>query len=114
MSGLVYILDDGKVYVPPYDISLVSVTTRRLLELIKKKLLGKEVSAIEGGKLSIVELKKRAKEMFLMSVDTVTPILKWDDVEISKEAGKVTKLVIELLSEDVKSAEATIDIDSVK
>jgi D-alanine transaminase len=111
IAGVGFIIDGDTYHVPPYEQALDSVTALVIFDLIKKHMLGKEITKISRENIKSSELKKRASEMLIVGADKVIPVLSWDGVKISEGVGPITKKIIELYKEATINSHYCVSID---
>jgi len=100
-SNIGFILKDNSFCVPPFDKTIQGTTVMRLFEYVNKELINKNlITRISREYLTLEQVREKAKEALIMGGDFVIPILKIDDLEISKTPGDITKLFQLFLSND--------------
>merc|ERR1719186_1791896 len=118
VRNVVFVLKDGTFITPPFKEGLSKIlkgcTVRRIVELAKEHLLGKEDGLVKKVVTEEVVYRKNLvevgiKEMFLTSGDThIDAITTWDNLVLSEDhkPGPVFKQLAKILYEEVMSGDS--------
>merc|ERR1719186_361393 len=118
VRNVVFVLKDGTFITPPFREGLSKIlkgcTVRRIVELAKEHLLGKEDGLVKKVVTEEVVYRNQLvevgiKEMFLTSGDThIDAITTWDNLVLSEDhkPGPVFKQLAKILYEEVMSGDS--------
>ena len=112
IAGVGFIIDGDTYHVPPYEQALDSVTALVIFDLIRKHMLGKEIKKISRENIKSSELKKRASEMMIVGADKIIPVLAWDGVKISENAGPITLKITQLYKEATRGSDYCVPVEN--
>jgi len=96
---------------PKFDHILAGCTSLRMLELARVLVDRGVLRSIEVRDVPVSEAHAAREMLLLGSSVKVAPIVQWDDIRIGDgKPGPVSKALLELLDEDMRSSDRLIDV----
>lgn len=109
--NVAFVSKDNVLVHPKFDHILSGCTSMRLLELARKLVPGGQLRDVRVGDVTMADALA-AKEMLLIGSSVkVAGIVQWDDHKIGDgKPGPISRALLELLEEDMRSGDRLIDI----
>ncbi len=109
--NVAFVTKGGVLVHPKFDHILSGCTSLRLLELARVHQGRAQVTGVEVRDISVAEARDSSEMMLLGSSIKVAPIVQWDDQRIAGgKPGPVSKALLQLLDEDMRSGDRLIDV----
>lgn len=105
ISNIAFVFKNGEYNVPSFEKTLIGTTVIRVLEHVEKVLMPEGlIKGISREYLHVDNISENVVEAMFVGGDFVIPILMIDNITISSQPGKITKMLQEFLASD-KSAD---------
>ena len=109
--NVAFVTKRGALVHPKFDHILSGCTSLRLLELARAHQTRAQVTSIEVRDISVAEAHDSREMMLLGSSIKVAPVVQWDQQKIGDgKPGAVSKALLQLLDEDMRSGDRLIDV----
>jgi 4-amino-4-deoxychorismate lyase len=109
--NVAFVTKDGVLVHPKFDHILSGCTSLRLLELARTHQDRAHVTGVEVRDISVAEARASREMLQLGSSIKVAPVVQWDDQVIGGgKPGPVSKALLQLLEEDMRSSDRLIPI----
>ena len=109
--NVAFVTRKGVLVHPRFDHILSGCTSLRLLELARAHQGRAQVTGVEVRDISVAEARASREMLQLGSSIKVAPVVQWDDQVIgSGKPGPVSRALLELLAEDMRSSDRLIPI----
>ena len=109
--NVAFVTRKGVLVHPKFDHILSGCTSLRLLELARTRQARAQVSGVEVRDISVAEARASREMLLLGSSIKVAPVIQWDDEVIGDgKPGPVSKALLQLLEEDMRSGDRLIPI----
>jgi 4-amino-4-deoxychorismate lyase len=109
--NVAFVTRDGAFAHPKFDHILAGCTSVRLLELAHVLREQGLITGVEVRDIRVSEARASREMMLLGSSVKVAPIIKWDDQVIGDgRPGPVSRALIRLLDEDMRSGDRLISV----
>jgi 4-amino-4-deoxychorismate lyase len=109
--NVAFIGEDGVLQHPKFDHILSGCTSLRLLELARAHQDRAQVAGVEVRDISVAEARASREMLQLGSSIKVAPVVQWDDQVIGDgKPGPVSKALLQLLEEDMRSSDRLIPV----
>lgn len=104
--NVAFVTRDRVLRHPPFDAVLSGVTVQRLFQLARRLVERGDLRDIVIGDIALAEGRAAAEMMLIGSSIKVAPVTEWDGEPIGDgKPGPIAKKLLELLEEDIRSAE---------
>jgi 4-amino-4-deoxychorismate lyase len=109
--NVAFVTREGVLVHPKFDHILSGCTSLRLLELARAHQDRAQVTGVEVRDISAAEARRCREMLLLGSSIKVAPVIQWDERVIGDgKAGPVSRALLRLLEEDMRSGDRLIDI----
>jgi 4-amino-4-deoxychorismate lyase len=109
--NVAFITRQGVFVHPKFDHILAGCTSLRLLELARAHQDRAMVSGVEVRDISAAEARASREMLLLGSSIKVAPVIQWDDQTVGDgKPGPVSKALLQLLEEDMRSSDRLIRV----
>jgi len=109
--NVAFVTSGGVLVHPKFDHILSGCTSLRLLELARANQQRAGVAGVEVRDITVAEARASREMLQLGSSIKVAPVVQWDDQVIGDgKPGPVSKALLELLEEDMRSSDRLISI----
>jgi 4-amino-4-deoxychorismate lyase len=109
--NVAFVNRDNVLVHPKFDHILSGCTSLRLLELARKHQDKARVTGVEVRDIPVAEARTCREMLLLGSSIKVAPVIQWDDQAVGDgKPGPVSKALLQLLEEDMRSSDRLISI----
>ncbi|KAL5558819.1 hypothetical protein UlMin_035030 [Ulmus minor] len=109
--NVAFVTKEKELVMPQFDKILSGCTARRVFVLAERLVKEGKLRGVRVASLTVEEGKKAEEMMLLGSGVLVRPVLQWDEQVIGDGAeGPVTKTLLNLLNEDMKSGPSSVRV----
>lgn len=109
--NVAFVTKEKELLMPRFDKILSGCTAKRVLVLAESLVKEGQISGIRIGDFSVEEGKQSAEMMLIGSGVLVTPVVQWDEQIIGDGSeGPVTKALLDLIIEDMKSGPPSVRV----
>ncbi len=109
--NVAFVTNKGVLVHPRFDRILSGCTSLRLLELARAHQDRAHVTGVEVRDISVAEARLSREMLLLGSSIKVAPVIQWDDQVIGDgKPGPVSKALLQLLEEDMRSSDRLIPV----
>jgi 4-amino-4-deoxychorismate lyase len=109
--NVAFVTRHGVLVHPKFDHILAGCTSLRLLELARAHQDRAQVTGVEVRDISVAEARASREMLQLGSSIKVAPVIQWDDQVIGDgKPGPVSKALLQLLEEDMRSSDRLIPV----
>ncbi|KAL6501964.1 hypothetical protein OROGR_027097 [Orobanche gracilis] len=109
--NVAFVMKDGELLMPSFDKILSGCTAKRVLVLAGGLVKDGKIKGVRLGNVGVEEGKKADEMMLLGSGVLVRAVVQWDDQIIGDgKEGPVTRALLDLLLEDMKSGPDTVRV----
>jgi 4-amino-4-deoxychorismate lyase len=103
--NVAFVTSDGVLRHPRFDHILSGCTSLRLLELAPRLQARNLIAGVEVSDISVATARAAREMVLIGSSVKVAPVVVWDDQQIGDgRPGPVSRALLELLEEDMRSA----------